>query len=61
MFGCTRPQGLGDCNYKNGDRYEGEWVNGLRHGKGIVRFEEGGYYHGDVRADCILYKLLHSR
>jgi hypothetical protein len=31
----------------NGDVYEGDLVNGLRHGKGTMRYAKGGSYEGD--------------
>ena len=27
--------------------YDGDWKDGLRHGKGTLKFQDGGYYKGD--------------
>ena len=32
--------------YKNGDFYEGEWKNNVKHGKGVYRFKNGDLYEG---------------
>jgi hypothetical protein len=32
--------------YKNGDRYEGEWKNDKRVGRGKLYFEDGAYFEG---------------
>lgn len=32
---------------KNGDVYEGEWLDGRRHGTGVYRWRFGGSYEGD--------------
>ncbi|TYZ62425.1 hypothetical protein PybrP1_008667 [[Pythium] brassicae (nom. inval.)] len=40
----------GRLKYSNGDVYDGEWLNGKRHGKGLLRFAAssgGGSYVGD--------------
>jgi hypothetical protein len=34
------PNGIGRMLYRNGDKYEGEWVNGKRHGIGNITFAE---------------------
>jgi hypothetical protein len=47
------------CEYSNGDKYEGEWENGVRHGLGIVHFHDGGYYHGEV-SSCFVPLVLAS-
>ena len=37
--------GKGVMTYRvSGDRYEGDWVNGLYHGKGKYTFKNGNYY-----------------
>lgn len=33
--------------YAEGDRYEGEWKDGYRHGKGIHFFQNGDRYVGE--------------
>ncbi|MEM7659455.1 MAG: protein kinase, partial [Bacteroidota bacterium] len=40
------PEGTGKAVYKNGDVYEGEWVNGLPHGQGIQQYQNGNVYEG---------------
>ena len=32
--------------YHNGNKYEGEWKNGIKHGKGIFYFKNGAKYEG---------------
>lgn len=39
--------GKGTYIYENAFfRYEGEWVNGVKHGHGILRMADGSYYEG---------------
>ena len=38
-------------NYPNGDKYEGDWRNGNKEGKGIYYFNNGNRYEGDYRND----------
>ena len=33
--------------WANGDRYEGQWLDGNRHGKGTYVWSSGGRYEGD--------------
>ena len=33
--------GIGNCKWSNGDYYEGDWKNNLRHGNG--KFTEEGF------------------
>ncbi len=35
----------------NGNIYDGDWVDGLREGKGIVRWQNGNCYEGDFQGD----------
>jgi hypothetical protein len=35
------------CQYANGDRYEGQFLNGQPHGQGIYTFKEEGRYQGE--------------
>lgn len=37
----------GRLKYSNGDIYDGEWLNGKRHGKGTLKFADGGGYIGE--------------
>ncbi len=47
----TTPHGRGIMRYANNDTYEGQWVNGLRQGKGQQTNADGSVYQGDFRAD----------
>ena len=40
------PEGLGRMTYKDGSVYEGEWKNGMRHGKGVFRGSDGSVQDG---------------
>jgi len=31
--------------------YEGEFVNGKKHGKGVMKYPSGGYVSGEFRND----------
>jgi len=44
------PNGKGKMMYKNGSVYQGEWVDGQRHGLGICCFESGSKYDLDLRS-----------
>jgi hypothetical protein len=37
--------GKGVVTYKNGDKYEGDWREGVRHGNGTLWVFKGGKYH----------------
>ena len=43
----------GECEYywKNGDYYKGQFLNGLRHGKGYLKYNSGAEYEGEFRND----------
>jgi len=44
--------GYGSMKWQNGDRYEGDWVDGVRQGKGkYVSKSSGGVYDGEYRND----------
>lgn len=55
----------------NGDVYNGEWLNGKRHGKGQVKYANGDRYLGTwdawsglcghVRKRCVLPRQVNSR
>ena len=52
---CARwPQGLGVYFFKNGDKYQGEWIDNKRVGRGRMEYVNGDVYDGewaeDVRA-----------
>lgn len=33
----------------NGDKYEGQFENGLKHGRGVITFANGRRYEGELR------------
>ena len=35
--------------YNTGDRYEGDFKNDLKNGKGIIYYKNGGRYEGDFK------------
>ena len=37
--------------YNNGDKYDGEWKNDLREGKGIMKYNNGDIYDGYWKND----------
>lgn len=37
--------------YKNGNKYEGEFKNGMRHGKGVMHYYYGNKYYGEWKLD----------
>jgi len=43
--------GYGTMVYKNGDRYYGEWKNGVRHGHGEIMWENNFGCFGDFAND----------
>lgn len=47
----ARPHGHGIRIYKSGERYEGAWRGGLRHGRGEVTSPSGWLYRGDFARD----------
>jgi len=49
--------GFGKMFYKNGDIYEGQWLNDKRHGKGSFIFEDGTSYVGEWRDDMYQTKF----
>ena len=45
-----RPHGIGTLVYPDGNKYVGEWMNGLFHGQGIYTIASNGYsYVGEYR------------
>ena len=45
-----RPHGVGTLVYPDGNKYVGEWMNGLFHGQGIYTIASDGYsYVGEYR------------
>ncbi len=43
--------GKGIYNYKNKDKYDGEWADGKKEGKGIYSFSNGNKYDGNWKDD----------
>ncbi|XP_047443417.1 ankyrin repeat and MYND domain-containing protein 1 isoform X2 [Mugil cephalus] len=50
-LGQERRQGLGVQEWPDGSRYEGEFVNGFKHGKGRYSWRNGEYYEGSFYKD----------
>lgn len=44
-------QGLGIFFYRDGGKYEGEWVQNRRHGRGKMIYADGNVYEGDWQED----------
>ena len=42
---------IGTKEYGNGDKYEGEWREGLMHGRGKYTFADGTFYEGEWKDD----------
>lgn len=47
--------GKGKIKYKNGDLYEGDFFNGIKHGQGVYKFKlpNGRTYNGQFQIDTI--------
>lgn len=39
--------------YSNGQQYQGQWKNGLRHGLGTLTNKDGSQYHGLFNKDQV--------
>jgi hypothetical protein len=39
----------GECKYKSGSGYKGEWLDGKAHGKGVKMWRDGKKYDGMFR------------
>ncbi|CAF0891155.1 unnamed protein product [Adineta steineri] len=52
-FKGDRRHGRGICNYSNGNKYNGEWLNGAKEGRGKFIWGKDGtqWYEGDYRND----------
>ena len=49
-----KPHGVGTLVYPDGNKYVGEWMNGLFHGQGIYTIASDGYsYVGEYRIGSI--------
>jgi hypothetical protein len=42
-----KKHGTGKMTYKNGNSYEGDWVDDYRHGKGVFTWPDGSRYEGN--------------
>lgn len=42
----NRAEGYGTYTWPSGDRYDGEWFQGKKHGKGSDFFSNGDKYNG---------------
>ncbi|XP_044056560.1 ankyrin repeat and MYND domain-containing protein 1 isoform X2 [Siniperca chuatsi] len=51
QIGDERRQGLGVQEWSDGSRYEGEFVNGFKHGNGRYTWRNGEYYEGSFYKD----------
>ena len=40
-------------NYENGTKYNGDILNGIKDGKGILEYEDGTIYEGDFKNDYL--------
>lgn len=52
-FKAKKAHGKGLMKWREGDKYEGDWVEGLRHGKGT--------YFSKVKIKAIIFKLAKTR
>jgi len=49
-----KPHGFGTVVYPDGNKYVGEWMNGLFHGQGIYTIDSNGYkYVGEYRTGSL--------
>lgn len=39
--------------YSNGDRYEGDWLDGNKDGKGTYTYVNGNKYNGEWKEDAV--------
>ena len=46
------PDGEGSYQWKNGDRYVGQWKNGAKDGRGMLSWANGDQWEGVFRADA---------
>ncbi len=44
-------QGIGVYFFKSGDKYQGSWTDGRRHGRGRMEYSNGDVYDGEWEAD----------
>lgn len=43
--------GKGVLNFRNGDKYEGDWKDGKMDGNGVYEYANGGKYVGEFKDD----------
>ena len=53
------PHGLGTCNYKDGQIYNGKWKKGKREGTGKLTWTNGDIYIGQWKNDKSNGKGIH--
>ena len=53
--------GNGTFFYSNGSKYEGEWVDNLKHGMGVFTFEDGSEYRGPFENDRMCNETINSK
>ncbi|KAJ1473737.1 hypothetical protein T484DRAFT_1834984 [Baffinella frigidus] len=46
------PDGFHVHAYPSGSRYEGNWKNGRKHGKGTYTYAGGGQFVGETTCGC---------
>ncbi len=57
-----RPHGVGTLVYPDGNKYVGEWMNGLFHGQGIFTIASNGYiYIGEYRVGSLWNGLIKEK
>lgn len=44
-------EGQGTYTWPNGNKYEGGWKDGKKHGEGTILFKDGSKMKGDFRDD----------
>jgi hypothetical protein len=45
----NKAEGYGIAIWETGHRYEGQWFDGLKHGKGVYSYKNGEKYEGDYK------------
>ena len=43
--------GTGTFIWSNGDKYEGDWKNGKKHGQGTIFYQDGSKLEGEFKDD----------
>lgn len=57
-----RPHGVGTLVYPDGNKYVGEWMNGVFHGQGIFTIASNGYiYIGEYRVGSLWNGLIKEK